>query len=231
MIPLKIVIKFKEFDMNMKLSLAIPTLLTSLLFSTTLCAKVDITAEIESIEVNHNGEKVVIQRTQDADHKIGGGYDKTSRQCPPFCIQPSAITKDVETIAELEVLHYLKDKKAIVVDSRTPDWLARGTIPGSVNIPWTKINISTKQAWSEDMEEQGVDAVLQKYFSVAKKKGILNFDHAKTLVVFCNGAWCGQSANFIRTLLKKGYPVEKLKWYRGGMQAWESFGLTTIHAK
>jgi len=29
-------------------------------------------------------------------------------------------------------------------------------------------------------------------------------------------------------LLKFGYPPEKIKWYRGGMQAWETVGLTTI---
>lgn len=80
------------------------------------------------------------------DHKIGGGYDKTSRQCPPFCIQPNRITEGLETVAELEVLNYLKDNNTIVINSRTPDWLARGTIPGAINIPWTKINKTQQQA-------------------------------------------------------------------------------------
>ena len=30
------------------------------------------------------------------------------------------------------------------------------------------------------------------------------------------------------TLLTLGYPAEKLKWYRGGMQSWEQFGFTTV---
>lgn len=204
----------------------------SLLFSSVTHAKVNITPSIESIVVTHDGKEVTIERSQDSNHKIGDGYDKTSRQCPPFCIQPSAITEDVQTIAEVEVLAYLKGasegEPVMVVDARKKSWLARGTIPGSVNIPWTKINKSTQQAWSEDMVEETADDVLIKYFGVTKEGDKLNFDKAKTLAVFCNGPWCGQSGNFIRTLLHKGYPAENLKWYRGGMQAWESFGLTTV---
>jgi len=29
-------------------------------------------------------------------------------------------------------------------------------------------------------------------------------------------------------LIKLGYPEEKMKYYRGGMQAWQLLGLTTI---
>ena len=46
--------------------------------------------------------------------------------------------------------------------------------------------------------------------------------------MFCNGMWCGQSPANIRTLLRFGYPADKLKWYRGGMQDWEILGLTTV---
>jgi hypothetical protein len=48
------------------------------------------------------------------------------------------------------------------------------------------------------------------------------------LVLFCNGAWCGQSPTNIKALLSFGYPPHKLKWYRGGMQAWEQMGFTTV---
>ena len=33
------------------------------------------------------------------------------------------------------------------------------------------------------------------------------------------------------SLLKMGYPPEKLKYYRGGMQAWTSLGLTVVGDK
>ena len=52
---------------------------------------------------------------------------------------------------------------------------------------------------------------------------------AKTLILFCNGAWCGQSPTNLRALMDLGYPAHKLKWYRGGMQAWEQLGFTTVN--
>ena len=58
--------------------------------------------------------------------------------------------------------------------------------------------------------------------------GKSNYTNAKTLVMFCNGIWCGQSPNNILNLLKFGYPAHKIKWYRGGMQDWEILGLTTV---
>ncbi|MDH3355786.1 MAG: rhodanese-like domain-containing protein, partial [Chromatiales bacterium] len=38
----------------------------------------------------------------------------------------------------------------------------------------------------------------------------------------------GQSPLAIKALLKLGYPAEKLKWYRNGMQDWEILGLSTV---
>jgi hypothetical protein len=40
--------------------------------------------------------------------------------------------------------------------------------------------------------------------------------------------WCGQSPSNIKDLVNKfKYPVDKIKWYRGGMQDWEILGLST----
>jgi rhodanese-related sulfurtransferase len=72
--------------------------------------------------------------------------------------------------------------------------------------------------------------LLEMEFDALYDEGLWDFSTAKTLVMFCNGAWCGQSPTNIQTLLKLGYPPNKLKWYRGGMQAWEQFGLTTVKA-
>jgi len=32
----------------------------------------------------------------------------------------------------------------------------------------------------------------------------------------------------MKTLLAFGYPAEKIKWFRGGMQTWQVLGLTTV---
>ena len=186
---------------------------------------VNITADLPSIDVIHDGQKVTIMRNQDQKNTINPDFAQTSRKCPPFCIQPGTLAPGVETIGELEVLHYLKkmsdgDKTIMVIDSRTPDWVEKGTIPGAVNIPWDKLNIGKSNPIT-------VHDILEKQLGVKNQDGFYIFDNAKTVVMFCNGAWCGQSPINIKGLLKIGYPADKIKWYRGGMQDWEVLGLTT----
>ena len=60
------------------------------------------------------------------------------------------------------------------------------------------------------------------------KKGTWDFTSAKTILLYCNGAWCGQSPTAINALIELGYPKSKMKYYRGGMQSWQLLGLTTI---
>ena len=73
--------------------------------------------------------------------------------------------------------------------------------------------------------------VMEEKFNVGGDDDERDFSKAKTLVLFCNGMWCGQSPNNIKSLLKMGYPADKIKWYRGGMQDWEVLGLTTVPGK
>lgn len=188
--------------------------------------KVQITPEIASVTVKHNGKDVTIRRNQDQDNRIDAAYAKTSRPCPPFCVQPAQLAPGVETIGELEMLDYLKrmsagDASVLVIDSRTPDWVKRGTIPGSVNIPWTRLNVSQSDPFT-------VIDILENRFGVQVLEGLYDFSGAKTLVLYCNGMWCGQSPSNIRALLKIGYPAHLIKWYRGGMQDWSALGLTVV---
>jgi len=189
--------------------------------------KVKITRSIASVDVMHNGKKVTIMRNQDNKNEVHKAFAKTSRNCPPFCVNPMVLAPGVETYGEVEVLSALKkmsdgDKSIVVIDSRTPDWIKRGTIPGSINLPWTKLN-PAKGATPIDIAE-----IMEDQFGVTESEGLFNFSKAKTLVMFCNGMWCGQSPNNIRNLLKFGYPADKIKWYRGGMQNWENLGFTTV---
>jgi len=188
--------------------------------------EVNISADLASVEVMHQGRKVTIMRNQDQGNSINPEFAKTSRKCPPFCIQPSELAPGVRTIAELEVLHFLKkisdgDASVLVIDSRTPAWVAKGIIPGTVNIPWDTLEIGKSNP-------AAVQTLLENQLGVERRDGFWNFDKAKTLVLFCNGSWCGQSPTTIKGLLGIGYPAHKLLWYRGGMQDWESLGLTTL---
>jgi rhodanese-related sulfurtransferase len=190
--------------------------------------RVKISPGLESVVVRHGEKLVTVARNQDPEATINPVYAKTSRDCPPYCIQPIVLAPGVETIGELELLEYLRrstggEEDILVIDSRKPGWLENGTIPGSVNIPWTTLSPA---AGADPFE---IADTLERRFGAISQEGLWNFTDAKTLVLFCNGMWCGQSPANIRTLLNFGYPAHKLKWYRGGMQAWEALGLTTVH--
>tara|TARA_R110002073_G_scaffold59296_15_gene149548 strand:- start:538 stop:1197 length:660 start_codon:yes stop_codon:yes gene_type:complete len=189
--------------------------------------RVNMTPDLARVEVVHDGEKVTISRRQDPASTVNPAYAKTARDCPPFCIQPIVIAPGVETIGELELLDYLARAAdpangVLVIDSRTPDWVENGTIPGSVNIPWTRLSPG---AGADPFD---IAEIFEQRFDAIAQEGFWNFSNARTLVLFCNGNWCGQSPTNIRTLLNFGYPAQKIKWYRGGMQAWESLGLTVV---
>ena len=189
--------------------------------------EVNITPAIDSVTVIHGEKKIKIMRNQNQKNTINPAFAKTSRKCPPFCIQPSNLAPGVVTIGELEVLDYLAkiaegDETILVVDSRTSDWAAKGTIPGAVNIPWTNLNPA------RGADPISIGEILEERFNAKNLEGLWDFGNAKTLVMFCNGMWCGQSPSNIKTLLKFGYPAHKIKWYRGGMQNWEILGLSTV---
>lgn len=192
---------------------------------------VNITPSLGKVDVQHQGRPVAIQRMHTDDDQIPAPYDKTVRPCPPFCIQPMNISVGVETVGELEVLGYLKriaegDQSVLVIDSRTRDWVLRGTIPGSVNIPWNTINIDFTEGFELAAASKDIDNIFEARFGAKRTKSGWDYSNAKTLVLFCNGAWCPQSPTNVKTLLARGYPADKLKWYRGGMQAWIGLGFT-----
>jgi rhodanese-related sulfurtransferase len=187
---------------------------------------VGITASLPWVEVKYQGKTVRIERIQDNANIIDLEYAITSRPCPPYCIQPMQLAPGVETIGELELLGFLQrlgagDDSVLVVDSRDPEWLSKGMIPGAISIPWTRLH-------AEHADLAALADLLLFQFGVIRQGALWNFSYAKTLVLYCNGAWCGQSPTNIRALLALGYPAHKLKWYRDGMQGWLQLGLTTV---
>ena len=194
--------------MNPRTLLSTSSIFAGLLFcSAATAADVNITRDLESINVNHGGKTVQIIRNQNQNNTINPAFAKTSRKCPPFCVQPGSLGRGVETIAELEVIDYLQrmnngDNSILVIDSRTPDWAAKGTIPGAVNIPWTKLNTA------RGADPITIGEILEGSFNAKNLEGLWDYSDVKTLVMFCNGSWCGQSPNNIQTLLKFGYPAD-----------------------
>ncbi|MDH5408782.1 MAG: rhodanese-like domain-containing protein [Gammaproteobacteria bacterium] len=186
---------------------------------------VNITHDIPYVDVKHKGKTVRIVRQQEPGSMVDPDFAQTSRPCPPYCVQPIKLAPGVETIGEIELLEYLqkvsRGKPVLVIDSREADWLKKGMIPGATHIPWTKLHNKTAS-------DEAIADILQLRFNAVHTGALWNFEIAKTLVFYCNGPWCGQSPTNIRALLSIGYPAHKIKWYRGGMQAWLLFGLTTV---
>jgi len=205
-------------------------ILTIAAFSTALNANenvvVKITEEIPYLTVNHLGQEIKVARIQDTNNILTDDYTKTSRECPPFCIHPTKINDDIETIAEVEMAKFLKTKvnrgEGKVVDTRLKSWYELETIPSAINIPYTVIQSADKKTAEKIFKILGMKV---------EKDGKWNFKNAQELALFDNGVWCEQADHFISGMLKNGYPANKIFYYRSGFQGWKLLGLTTVVQK
>ncbi|MGG7566339.1 rhodanese-like domain-containing protein [Rhodovulum sp. DZ06] len=183
-----------------------------------------ITPDMPFFEFEVEGKTYAIEREQDTEHTITNSFAKTSRPCPPFCVQPAKVADGVETVGELEIISFLETEvtagTGYLVDARVQSWFERGTIPGSVNLPFT--------VFANDPSNPFLDSISRALGGTLLTSGQWDFSNAKKLLMFCNGPWCGQSPRAIRNLISLGYPPEKLLYYRGGMQAWQSMGFNVI---
>lgn len=187
-----------------------------------------------------NKKNILIKREKPAecfgvkfDPKVVLGGNAAAFSIPKNCkrdfvtymgkISPIKFSPKVETYGEVEVLEFIEkaseNKNYMLIDSRTEDWFYHSTIPSAVNIPYLYANKSQYiNEFNEMMKTLGVKEVDGKY----------DFSNAKTILLFCNGVWCGQSPEAMKQLIKYGYPEEKMKWYRGGIQSWISLGFPTV---
>lgn len=186
---------------------------------------VGITEQQYSVVVNHRGVPVTVTRIQDTENRLVDDFSKTSRPCPPFCIHPMAAAPGVRTVGELELLDFLstdvEQERGLLIDARMSNWYESETIPGAVNIPFVIFTDASPKR----------ERILELLGAKRQPDGAYNFDGALTLCLFCNGPWCDQSPRAIRGLIAAGYPPQKLLYYRGGMQLWKLFGLTTVLPK
>ena len=233
----------KEFNLGRGVALTI--LFAALAWTSAVPAlEVNIADLVPYVEVMHEGKKVRVMRIQDTEHRLTGSFTKTSRPCPPFCYHPMEAAPGVVTVGEVEVVNFMTDQvnrgTGILIDARTPDWFKGGTIPGSVNVPFTILS-------GDDVKAPELQAAMTTFGARQKAPGEMqpgllerlfggastdsspwDFSQAKKLLLFCNGPWCDQSPRAIKGLIKLGYPPEKLFYYRGGMQNWQIGGFTTV---
>ena len=80
------------------------TLMVVLLPFAAKAGNVGITKDIMSVTVQTKKGPVKIMRNQDYKAVIAPGFAKTSRKCPPFCVQAQNVAPGVKTVGELEVV-------------------------------------------------------------------------------------------------------------------------------
>jgi rhodanese-related sulfurtransferase len=154
---------------------------------------------------------------EDTRYIIGSGADaleitRTMTECAKNkgFLQGLVPVEGVTPVTEIEILHALNDKAALVVDMRTEGYFLQETIPHAINIPYTEIELR-----------------LDKLGCTMKDKA---WDCAKAYKVyaFCNGPVCPQSPTAIKAMVRRGFPADKIYYYRGGMMDWSALGLTTV---
>ena len=204
----------------MKRHIGVACLMLCVSAMSAMAQDVRITQEINKVSVTLGGSDVIIERNQNQNNRLSSEFTKTSRPCPPFCIQPMSLGQGVQTFGELEVISFLQGDvqsgSGLLIDTRLPEWYDKGSIPGAVNLPF-----STLEADNPFRDE------ILRALGASDSSGTWDFSGAFSLALFCNGPWCEQTAVAVSALLDVGYPAEKLKFYRGGMQSWLLLGLTT----
>ena len=196
------------------------TIMGTIIFSSVLVAGgVNITKDLESIIIKEDNKDIKIQRIQNTKNRLTSSFTKTSRECPPYCIQPMSIGK-VKTIGELELLKYIKemqeeDSNMLLIDARTRNWYSEGSIPTSINLPFTMLKKDSKY----------LNKIL-KLLGAKEIDGKWIFDKVPTMIIFSNGVWDAQATQSIKRLVEMGCAEDKILYYRGGMQSWNTLGLT-----
>ena len=141
---------------------------------------------------------IEITRTMTACGKNGG------------TIQPLVPVPGVHPIGETEIIQALGDRNALVVDMRDTNDRVKGTIPGSISIPYTEV----------------VDRLSE--LGCTKTASTWNCAAAKPVYAFCNGPTCPQSPIAIRAMTREGFPADKIYYYRGGMLDWDALGFPQV---
>ncbi|GGD33020.1 hypothetical protein GCM10012288_03710 [Malaciobacter pacificus] len=219
-------------------------ILTGLALSSTLLLAFDI--QKEGVEVSYTNsddeqKSILVKRVKPSEclsvkfapEVVYGGQNQAAKSVNENCkrsfvtymgkISKMKFSEKVETVGEVEVMEFLEkaseNKNMLLIDSRTEDWFYHETIPGAINVPYRYLKKSQfPEEFEESIAKLGVKVINGKY----------DFSEAKELLMFCNGAWCGQSPESMKYLVEIGYPEEKMKWYRGGIQAWLSLGLPVV---
>lgn len=139
--------------------------------------------------------------------------------CPPACLQPIKAAAGVVTFGALEVIGFLASdvvaQQGLVLDVRLPADFAVARVPGAVNVPLP--TLSADNPYRKD---------ILLALGVQDAGGALDFSKAPRVLVYGAGPMDDAAASAVRVLIEAGYPPDMVKYFRGGLQEWQMFGLT-----
>ena len=167
-----------------------------------------------------SGKYLGLFSKKEKSYMVGTGKDaiEIKRTMTPCAknrgvFQPFEPVKGVTPVTEADILLAMNDKNALIVDMRKEDQYKKSTIPTSINIPFTEIELR--------LDEVGCEEVGDKF----------DCSKAPNVYSFCNGPVCAQSPIAMKKMVKNGFPAEKIFYYRGGVLNWAALGLTMVKGK
>ena len=164
-----------------------------------------------------NGAQVRIARENAQAAEFAASFTATDDSCGAACIAPLNVAPGVATLDEPQVLRFMMDEIAnnagLMVDARSVEDRARGFIPGSVSLPHSTVDPKGR-FWHEIVKALGATS----------QGGVIEYSNARALLVYDTGPSTDDAGQLVRNLLAVGYPAEKIKYYRGGMQVWSVLG-------
>ncbi|WP_420861548.1 rhodanese-like domain-containing protein [Algirhabdus cladophorae] len=177
--------------------------------------------QAQQVSFSFNGQELSISRQISVNQAKAARFSVTQDGCSGLCLAPISAGTGVATIGEMEVTKFLVDYTqagtGLLIDARLPTARSDGFLPTSVNVPHQAVEDGNPY------RNQILSALGAREYD-----GILNFSDAMDLVIFDAGPSDSRALKLIENLLSAGYPPEKLRFYRGGMQVWASLGLNFV---
>lgn len=177
------------------------------------------TGVLTNVSFTLNGqERSITQSAEVEGELLAALYDRPA-DCEGICVAPMQVAEDVATIGELDVIDFIATSvvtgAGLLIDSRMPEDRS-ATITGSVNVPGALLG-----------DDNPFRSDILVALGARQFEGVYNFADAIPLVVFDNGPTDDAAAAMVVALVDLGYPVDRIEYYRGGVQVWAALGLTT----
>ena len=174
---------------------------------------------VPSVQVELDGKTCLIKRNAEKGNMITEVYAPTGQGTP----QPMTIAPGVETLGEIEFIEYMKNAE---FDDSILVLIPELRLAQQARIPCTT-NVSYK-AFGDNRDE--AIFYLTEMFEGRKRRRIIGFYQCQNLGRLLQWLPVWSNPIHVQTceeqFAQHGLPTDKLKYYRGGMQASTSLGLT-----